>query len=86
MPRHRSQVSAETIGPDPRHPTLTVLVLGLAFAALTFVIKGPVAVFAGRLSSWFQARPLALVWLYRCSGLIMVGLALRLALSRRAGT
>lgn len=64
-------------------PTLTVLVLGLLFAALTFLIKGPVAVFAGRLSSWFQSRPRALVWLYRSSGLVMVGLAVRLALTRR---
>ena len=69
--------------PDAAHPTLTILVLGLAFAALTFLVKGPVAVFAGRLSSWFASRPSALAWLYRFSGLVMVGLAVRLALSRR---
>jgi len=67
------------------HPTLTILVLGVVFAALTFLIKGPVAVFAGRLSAWFRSRPAAWVWLYRCSGLVMVGLAVRLALSRRDG-
>jgi threonine/homoserine/homoserine lactone efflux protein len=72
------------IGTGATHPALTIFVLGVMFAALTFFIKGPVAVFAGRLSSWFQARPAALVWLYRCSGLVMVGLAVRLALSRRA--
>ena len=66
------------------HPTLTILTLGLVFAVLTFVIKGPVAVFAGRLSAWFQSRPKALLWVYRFSGLVMVGLALRLALSRRS--
>lgn len=71
------------IAPGAKHPTLTVLVLGLVFAALTFVIKGPVAVFAGRLSSWFRSRPTALVWLHRCSGVVMVGLAVRLALARR---
>lgn len=68
---------------DAGQPTLTILVLGVAFAALTFLIKGPVAVFAGRLSSWFRSRPVALVWLFRCSGIVMVGLAVRLALSRR---
>ncbi len=68
---------------EATHPTLTVLVLGLVFAALTFLIKGPVAVFAGRLSAWFRSRPAALLWFYRCSGLVMVGLAVRLALSRR---
>ncbi len=71
------------VAAEAAHPTLTILVLGLLFAALTFLIKGPVAVFAGRLSGWFQARPRALVGLYRFSGLVMVGLALRLALSRR---
>jgi threonine/homoserine/homoserine lactone efflux protein len=64
-------------------PTLTIMVLGIIFAVLTFIIKGPVAVFAGSLSAWFRSRPTALVWLYRCSGLVLVGLALRLALSRR---
>ncbi|MCW5658492.1 MAG: LysE family translocator [Burkholderiaceae bacterium] len=71
---------------EARHPTLTIFVLGLAFAALTFLIKGPVAVFAGRLSSWFQSRPRVLLWLYRFSGLVMVGLAVRLAFSRRGDT
>jgi threonine/homoserine/homoserine lactone efflux protein len=72
------------VAPGARSPTMTILVLGVLFAALTFVVKGPVAWFAGRLSRWFQSRPAALVWLYRCSGLVMVGLAVRLALSRRA--
>jgi threonine/homoserine/homoserine lactone efflux protein len=72
------------VGGGATHPTLTIFVLGVLFAALTFGIKAPVAVFAGRLSSWFQSRPAALVWLYRCSGLVMMGLAVRLALSRRA--
>lgn len=71
------------VAPGASQPTLAVFVLGTLFAALTFLIKGPVAVFAGRLSSWFQARPQALAWLYRGSGLVMLGLAVRLALSRR---
>lgn len=74
------------VAPQAQHPTLTIFTLGLVFAALTFVIKGPVAVFAGRLSSWFQSRPQALLWVYRFSGLVMVGLALRLAMSRRSET
>jgi threonine/homoserine/homoserine lactone efflux protein len=71
------------VSPSTSHATLTIFTLGVVFAALTFLIKGPVALFAGRLSSWFQSRPNALVWLYRFSGLVMVGLAVRLALSRR---
>jgi threonine/homoserine/homoserine lactone efflux protein len=73
------------VAPSAAHPTLTVFVLGALFALLTFCIKGPVALFAGALSSWFGQRPQALLWLYRSSGLIMLGLALKLAVSRREG-
>jgi threonine/homoserine/homoserine lactone efflux protein len=68
---------------DAGQPALTIMVLGIIFAALTFVIKGPVAIFAGSLSAWFRSRPTALVWLNRSSGLVMAALAVRLALSRR---
>ncbi len=71
------------VEPGAAHPTLTIFVLGLLFAALTFVIKGPVAVSAGRLSAWFRSRPSALVRLYRTSGVVLIGLAVRLALERR---
>lgn len=72
------------VSPGADRPTLTILALGLLFALLTFVIKGPVALFSGRLSSWFQSRPSALVSMYRFSGVVMVGLAIRLALARRS--
>lgn len=71
------------VAQDAGRPTVTILVLGVVFAALTFVVKGPVAWFAGALSAWFRSRPAALLGLYRCSGVVMVGLALRLALARR---
>lgn len=66
------------------HPTAALLALGAAFALLTFVVKGPVGFFAGRLSAWLRARPQALVWLHRGSGMVLIGLGLRLALERRA--
>lgn len=72
------------VGADSANPTASLLVLGLSFAALTFVIKGPLAVFAGRLSHWFRTRPAVLAWLYRTSGIVLVGLGLKLALERRA--
>jgi threonine/homoserine/homoserine lactone efflux protein len=68
---------------DAGRPTLTVLVLGAIFSALTFLIKGPVALFGGRLSAWFRRRDAALVWLHRGCGGVMVALALRLALAPR---
>jgi len=61
------------------HPTLSVFALGLAFAALTFVVKAPVGLFAGLLSEWLRARPRALLGLHRTSGAVLVGLGLKLA-------
>jgi threonine/homoserine/homoserine lactone efflux protein len=71
------------VPPSAQHPTLTVFVLGLGFAGLTFLVKAPVGVFAGALSAWFRSRPSVLAWVYRCSGAILVGLSVRLALERR---
>lgn len=69
--------------PGATHPTLSVFALGLAFAALTFLVKGPVGLFAGLLSGWLRARPGVLKWIYRCSGAVLVALGVRLALERR---
>jgi threonine/homoserine/homoserine lactone efflux protein len=71
------------VSPAAQHPTLTVLALGSAFAALTFLIKGPVGMFAGALSGWLRARPGVLAWVYRSSGAVLVGLGVRLAFERR---
>ena len=71
------------VSPSAQHPTLSLLVLGSAFAALTFLIKGPVGVFAGVLSGWLRSRPSVLAWVYRSSGAVLVGLGLRLAMERR---
>ena len=39
------------VAPSAGHPTLTVFALGATFAALTFLVKGPVGIFAGALSA-----------------------------------
>lgn len=70
--------------PQAVHPTLAVFCLGLVFAGLTFLVKGPVGLAAGLLSAWLRARPRALSWLYRTSGAVLIGLGLRLAFERRA--
>ncbi len=69
--------------PQAVNPTLSVFTLGLAFAALTFLVKGPVGLASGHLSSWLRARPMALTWVYRTSGLVLIGLGLKLAFERR---
>jgi len=68
---------------DAAHPTVTIFALGLAFAALTFAVKGPVGIFAGLLSGWLRSRPSVLVWLYRSSGAMLLALGIRLAFERR---
>jgi threonine/homoserine/homoserine lactone efflux protein len=70
--------------PGAAHPTLCIFVLGLAFAGLTFLVKGPVGLGAGLLSGLLRSRPNALAWLYRTSGVVLVGLGLKLAFARRA--
>jgi threonine/homoserine/homoserine lactone efflux protein len=72
------------IAPNASHPMLAVFVLGLVFAALTFIVKGPVGLAAGRLSGWIRRRPDALKWLHRTSGAVLIGLGLKLAFERRA--
>lgn len=71
------------VHPAARHPTSTLFALGLAFAALTFAVKGPVGWSAGMLSAWLRANPQVLVWLHRVSGGVLLGLGLRLAFERR---
>jgi threonine/homoserine/homoserine lactone efflux protein len=72
------------VRPEAQHPTWTIFALGLLFAALTFAVKGPVGWFAGRLSAWLRARPAVLLWIHRCSGAILLGLGVRLALEQRS--
>ncbi|MBK5105061.1 MAG: LysE family translocator [Burkholderiales bacterium] len=72
------------VTPGAVRPTVTVFVLGLVFAALTFLVKGPVGLIAGRLSGWLRARPAALTGLYRSSGAVLLLLGIKLAFERRA--
>ena len=70
--------------PGAAHPTLSVFVLGLVFAGLTFLVKGPVGLGAGLLSGWLRSRPKVIAWLHRTSGAVLIGLGLKLAFERRA--
>ncbi|MEM7343173.1 MAG: LysE family translocator [Chloroflexota bacterium] len=70
------------ISADVSNPTLLLFTLGVAFAAITFLIKGPVGFFAGNLSSWLRARPRIITWIDRISGFVLIGLGLRLAFER----
>jgi len=69
---------------DSAHPAASLFLLGVSFSVLTFVIKGPLALFAGRLSRWLRRHPRSVAWLYRTSGVVLIGLGIKLALERRA--
>lgn len=56
-----------------------IFILGTSFAVLTFLIKAPIGYCAGRLSSWLRAHPSSIMCINRVSGLMLIGLGLRLA-------
>jgi threonine/homoserine/homoserine lactone efflux protein len=66
------------------NPTLVLFGLGVAFAVLTFLVKGPVGYGAGVLSGWLRSRPRVLAWINRTSGMVLVALGIKLALARRS--
>jgi threonine/homoserine/homoserine lactone efflux protein len=60
-------------------PMLSLLTLGIAFAVLTFLIKGPIGYGAGALSAWLRSHPAVLAWINRASGAVLIALGVRLA-------
>jgi threonine/homoserine/homoserine lactone efflux protein len=71
------------VRPGAAHPTLCVFVLGVVFAGLTFLVKGPVGLSAGLLSGWLRSRPKVLAGIHRGSGVVLIALGLKLAFERR---
>jgi threonine/homoserine/homoserine lactone efflux protein len=71
------------VPPDMPNPAAQLLLLGVAFAAMTFMVKGPVGLCAGVLSGWLRARPSVIGWINRASGLALLALGVRLAMERR---
>ena len=71
------------ISSDIQNPTYLLLLLGISFSLLTFLVKAPIGYFSGVLSSWLRARPMVLRWIDRTSGAILVGLGTKLAFEKR---
>lgn len=63
--------------------TMQLLILGVTFSVLTFAIKAPIGFVSGLLSFWIQKRPIVLKTIHRTSGMILIGLGLKLALEKR---
>ena len=61
---------------------LQLAVLGVVFTVQAAVLFGALGWFAGGIGQWLQRRPRAGLWLDRVSGVVFVGLGLRMALAR----
>jgi len=71
------------VHPNTTHTTLVIMGLGIIFAILTFLVKALIGLFAGFLSGWLRRRLNVLAWLYRFSGVVLLGLGVKLAFERR---
>ncbi|MCF6173669.1 MAG: LysE family translocator, partial [Campylobacteraceae bacterium] len=69
--------------PDGTATALQLFILGITFAVVTFCIKAPVGYISGSLSSYIKARPSVLSRIYKFSGIIFIGLGLKLAFEKR---
>jgi threonine/homoserine/homoserine lactone efflux protein len=69
------------VDPASAHPTRDLVFLGVLYAALALPVKGAVALVAARLSERVRAQPMALVWMNRACGALLVALGARLARS-----
>jgi threonine/homoserine/homoserine lactone efflux protein len=66
-----------------RHNHTDLLLLGVMFASLTFIVKGPIGFLSGKLSNWIQKNNSFLKWLNRTSGAVLIGLGVKLAFEKK---
>lgn len=64
--------------------TLMLLVLGLIFTLLTFIVKGIIGITTGTLSNYLQSKPAIHTWITRFSGLVLIALSLKLAFEKKS--
>ncbi len=62
---------------------LRMVVLGLVFTGVTLAIFVPLGWFSGAIGTWLRRNPNAGWWLDRLTGVLFIGLAVRLALVQR---
>jgi threonine/homoserine/homoserine lactone efflux protein len=66
-----------------QHTHIDLLFLGTVFACITFIVKGPIGYFAGKLSKWILNNGAFLKWLNRTSGVVLVLLGVKLAFEKK---
>lgn len=71
------------VKPGSGSPVLTIFCMGIVFAALTFLMKMPVAIFSGILSAWFKKNAVVLKWFMRTSGGVLILTGLKVLAEKR---
>ena len=71
------------ISSDVANPLPLLLMLGVGFSLLTFLVKGTVGYMSGRFSAWLRSRPAVLKWINKTSGTVLLGLGVKLAFEKR---
>jgi threonine/homoserine/homoserine lactone efflux protein len=71
------------VDPARGHAAAQTALLGTLFAAQTVLIFGAIGWYAGALGGWLRGRPAVGRWLDRATGVLFIGLGIRLALSER---
>lgn len=65
------------------HPTVQLLLLGLVFLVLAVVNDSAYGLAAGSVRRWIDGSPRRVAWVGGTSGLVMIGLGVRLAFTGR---
>ena len=71
------------ISTDIKDPAIYLIVLGVSFSVLTFLVKAPIGFFAGVASAWIRTRPIVLQAINKICGTVLIGLGAKLALGQR---
>lgn len=71
------------VDPSRGHAAAQTALLGALFAAQTVLIFGAIGYYAGTVGGWLRGRPAVGRWLDRATGVLFIGLGIRLALAGR---
>ncbi len=71
------------VDPARGHVAAQTALLGTLFAALTVLIFSAIGYYAGTVGGWLRSRPAVGRWLDRATGVLFIGLGIRLALAER---
>lgn len=69
--------------PDNSDSATGLFALGIVFALLTFLVKGPIGFLAGQSASWIKKNQTVFSWFNRATGALLIALGIKLALERK---